>query len=68
MPPLTVVEDLDVLEERGAGLVLGPKGLAGQELALQGGEEAFGHRIVIARGDVRTTSKAMKMRLCRVAY
>ena len=58
MPPLTVGEDLEVLEERGARLVMGPKGLAGEQLALQGGKEAFGHRVVVARGDVGPTWKS----------
>ena len=48
MAALAVGEDLEVLEERGAGLEVGPKGLPGEELALQGGEEAFGHGIVVA--------------------
>ena len=48
MAPLAVVEDLEVLEEGAVGLALGEKGLTGEEFALQGGEEAFGHGVVVA--------------------
>jgi hypothetical protein len=41
MSPLPVVEDLDILEERGAGFVMRPKGLAGEQFALEGGDIAF---------------------------
>lgn len=51
MAPLPVVEDLDVLEECGAGLVMGSEGLAGEEFALEGGKEALGHRIVVTVAD-----------------
>jgi hypothetical protein len=41
MPPLSVVEALDVLKERTTRLVMGPEGLAIQELTLERGNKAF---------------------------
>ena len=43
---LGVVEDLDEVEHRRAQPVAGGPGVAVQQLALQGGEEALGHGIV----------------------
>jgi len=51
MPALPVVEDLDVLEEGGAGLQVSAERLVGEEFALQGREEARGHRVVVAIAD-----------------
>ena len=42
MAALAVVEDLDVLEDGGPGLLPGGPGLAVQQLGLEGGEEALG--------------------------
>jgi hypothetical protein len=61
VPTLAVVEDFDEVKERRSGLSMRGERPAGEELALQGGEEALGQRVVIARGDVRTTWKAMKI-------
>jgi hypothetical protein len=43
---LTVVEDLDVVEHRRAQPGSGGPGVAVQQLAFQGGEEALGHGVV----------------------
>jgi hypothetical protein len=51
MPTLSVVEDLDLLKERAARLQVGAQGLAGEEFALQDGEEAFGYGVVVAIAD-----------------
>lgn len=42
-PPLAIVEDLTVVEERGSGLGMRGKGGLREQLALQGGKEALGH-------------------------
>src|SRR5260370_10200438 len=47
MTALTVVEDFDVLEERRAGRDVGRERLARQQLALERGEEALGHGVVV---------------------
>src|SRR5688500_8209655 len=49
MAALAVVEDLDVLEDSGSGLLPGGPGLAVQQLGLEGGEEALSDRVVPAR-------------------
>src|SRR5262249_57789312 len=51
MPALPIVEHLDVVEERGAGLGMRAEGAPSQHLALQGCEEALGHRVVVAVAD-----------------
>ena len=51
MAALAVVEDLDVLKERGAGLQMRAEGLPGKEFALQGGEEALGHCVIVTVAD-----------------
>src|SRR5262249_5659824 len=51
MPALPVIEDLEVLEERGAGFDPGAERLADEEFALHRREEALGHRIVVAVAD-----------------
>jgi len=48
MPALAVVEDLHVLEEGRASLALALEGPAGEECALEGGEEPLGHGVVRA--------------------
>ena len=48
MPPLSVVEHFDVLEERSAGLELRAEWLTGEQFALQARKEALDHRVVIA--------------------
>src|SRR5579859_4811263 len=48
MPSLTVVEDLDVLKERRAGLELRAEWLTSEQFALQGSKEALGPRVVVA--------------------
>ncbi len=47
MPPLTVVENLHVLEQGGADHELRGEWLAGEQSTFQRGEESFGHRVVI---------------------
>src|SRR5688500_13056562 len=49
MAALAVVEDLDVLEDSGSGLLPGGPGLAVQQLGVEGGEEALSDRVVPAR-------------------
>ena len=57
MATLAIVKDLEVLDERCAGREVGEVGGVGgerltrQEFTLQGGEEAFGHRVVVAVAD-----------------
>src|SRR5918911_5686848 len=48
MPPMRVVEPLDVREEGGARLGVGPERVPRQQLTLQGGEEGLGDRVVVA--------------------
>jgi hypothetical protein len=68
MSALSVVEDLDVLEQGGARLRVRAEGVPGEQFTFQGGEEALGQRVIVARGDVGSTWKAMKMGPCSVAY
>src|SRR5208282_4997785 len=49
--PMGVVPALDELEHCHARLDLGPKAAAGEQLALQGREEALAHRVVEAIAD-----------------
>src|SRR6202451_285748 len=44
--PLPIVEDLDVLEDLGAGIVAGVENVVADQLFLQCREEAFGHGVV----------------------
>jgi hypothetical protein len=48
MAALAVVEDLDVLEDSGPGLLPGGPVLAVEQLGLEGGEEALGDGVVPA--------------------
>src|SRR5262249_31753152 len=49
--PAAIVEPLDELEERQAGLCLCLEATAGEELAFECGEEAFAHRVVVGVAD-----------------
>src|SRR5215203_3730793 len=51
VPPAGVVEALQVIEDRRAGLGAGGEPGPVQQLAFQGGEEALGDRVVIAVAD-----------------
>jgi hypothetical protein len=62
MPSLPIVEPFYECKQRAARLVMGPVGPATQKFTLQGGKKALGQRVIVTRGDVRTTWKAMKMR------
>src|SRR4051794_40310205 len=48
MAALAIVEGLDVLEDRGPGLLPGGPALAVEQLGLEGGEEALGDGVVPA--------------------
>src|SRR5208283_5333545 len=48
VPPMRVVPTLDPLEHRHLGFGLAVKATPVQQLPLQGGEEALGHRIVVS--------------------
>ena len=48
MPPLAIVEDLEVLEQRRAGHELGWERLAGEQFTLQGRKSALSHGVVVA--------------------
>src|SRR5579859_8252580 len=48
MAALPVIEHLDVFKEGATGCDLGREGLTGEEFTLQRGEEALGHRVIIA--------------------
>ena len=48
MATVRVILPFDVLEDRHAGLGLGRELGAIEEFALEGGEEALGHRVVVA--------------------
>jgi hypothetical protein len=47
MPPLPVVEDLDVIEDRRSGLFLGDEVAVVHEFVLEVAEEALRHRVVV---------------------
>ncbi len=49
MSTMTIVEDLDVLEDGRPGLLSGRPGLAMEQLGLESGEEALSDGIVPAR-------------------
>ena len=51
MAPACVVPAFQELEDSGARFGLGAKRAPVDELALEGGEEAFGHRVVEAIAD-----------------
>ncbi len=61
MPTTAVVEDFDEVEEGRTRLGMRSQGRSRQQLAFEGGKEALGEGIIVARGDVRTTWKAMKI-------
>lgn len=51
MQALAVVEDLEILTQRGSGGALGRERLAVEDFTFQGGKEAFGHGVVVAVTD-----------------
>src|SRR5690606_6061122 len=51
VPPAGVVEALDKVEHGHLGLGLGPEPLLIEELALECGEEALAHRVVVRIAD-----------------
>jgi len=50
VPPDAVVEDFDVIEDRGAGLGPGGEGSSVYELVLEGAPEGFHDGVVVAVG------------------
>ena len=58
---MAIVEGFDEVEEGAASLEMGAPSHRGEQLTFQGGEEPLGEGVVVARGDVRTTWKAMKI-------
>lgn len=51
VPPLGIIEALNVVKERGACVGWGAKRVAREEFALQGGKEGFGDGVIITITD-----------------